>query len=166
MAKSLISGMQGGQATRRHVLKIAGALAAGCTVPAVAVRPAAATLADMQDAVRRVTGGAALNVGKVKLDIPPLVENGNTVPCAVSVESPMTAADHVKAIHVFNEKNPQANVISFRLGARAGRASVSTRIRLSDSQTVLAIAELSDGSFWSDRVDVIITLGACLENLI
>jgi sulfur-oxidizing protein SoxY len=166
MAKSLISGMQGRQATRRHVLKIAGALAAGCTVPAVAVRPAAATLADMQDAVRRVTGGAALNVGKVKLDIPPLVENGNTVPCAVSVESPMTAADHVKAIHIFNEKNPQPNVISFRLGARAGRASVSTRIRLSDSQTVLAIAELSDGSFWSDRVDVIITLGACLENLI
>jgi sulfur-oxidizing protein SoxY len=166
MAKSLICGKQGGQATRRHVLKIAGALAAGCAVPTVAVRPAAATPADLQDAVRRVTGGAALNVGKVKLDIPPLVENGNTVPCAVSVESPMTAADHVKAIHIFNEKNPQANVISMRLGPRAGRANISTRIRLSDSQTVLAIAEMSDGSFWSDRVDVIITLGACLENLI
>ena len=92
------------------------------------------------------------------------VENGNTVPCTVSVESPMTPGDYVKAIHVFNEKNPQPNVISVFLGPRAGRASFSTRIRLSDTQHVVAIAELSDGSFWSGSVDVIITLGACLED--
>ena len=76
----------------------------------------------------------------------------------------MSATDYVKAIHVFNEKNPQANVISVRLGPRAGRAAIATRIRLSDTQTVTAIAEMSDGSFWSHSVEVVITLGACLED--
>ncbi len=99
------------------------------------------------------------------LDIPPLVENGNVVPLTVSVESPMTATDYVKAIHVFNEKNPQPNVIGIHLGPRAGKASISTRIRLADSQKVVAIAQMSDGSFWSDQVDVIVTLAACVEGL-
>jgi sulfur-oxidizing protein SoxY len=120
----------------------------------------------MQAAVAGVIGDARLNVGKVKLDIPPLVENGNTVPCTVTVESPMTATDHVKAIHVFAEKNPQPYVISVALGPRAGRASISTRIRLRDTQNVLAVAELSDGTFWSDRVNVIVTIGACLEDVV
>src|SRR5262245_4456333 len=154
------------QATRRDVLRIAGALAAGCAAHAIAVRPAHATPAEMQAAVAQVIGDARLNVGKVKLDIPPLVENGNTVPCAVVVDSPMTATDYVKAIHVFAEKNPQPKVMSVQLGPRAGRAGISTRIRLRDTQEVLAIAEMSDGSFWSDRVNVMITLGACLEDLI
>jgi sulfur-oxidizing protein SoxY len=83
----------------------------------------------------------------------------------VSVESPMTAEDYVKAIHVFNEKNPQPNVISAYIGPRAGRASMSARIRLADSQKVIAVAEMSDGSFWSDEVEVIVTLAACLEVL-
>ena len=81
----------------------------------------------------------------------------------VSVDSPMTEADHVKAIHVFNEKNPQPNVLSVRLGPRAGKAAISSRIRLADSQTVTAIAEMSDGSFWSDEADVVVTLAACVE---
>jgi len=153
-------------ATRRDTLRGAGALAAGAAVPILAARRAAAAPADMRAAIASVTGEAKLNVGRVKIEIPPLVENGNTVPCTVTVESPMTAADHVKAIHVFNEKNPQPNVISARFGPRAGRASLATRIRLTDTQTVVAIAELSDGSFWSDSVSVVITLGACLENLI
>jgi sulfur-oxidizing protein SoxY len=160
--------MPGGRkvATRRDALKAAAALAAAPALAAVTVRPAAAAPADMQAAIAKVIGDARLNTGRVKIEIPPLVENGNTVPCAVSVESPMTPADHVKAIHVFNEKNPQANVISAKLGPRAGRASISTRIRLSDTQTVVAVAELSDGSFWTDSISVIITLGACLEDLI
>jgi sulfur-oxidizing protein SoxY len=82
----------------------------------------------------------------------------------VSVESPMTVEDYVKTIHVFNEKNPQPNVISARLGPRAGQAKVSTRIRLADSQIVMAIAEMSDGTFWSDEVEVIVTIAACLED--
>jgi sulfur-oxidizing protein SoxY len=157
-------GGAGLQATRRDVLRIAGALAVGGAVPAITVRPATATPAEMQAAIARVIGEAKLNVGRVKLDIPPLVENGNTVPCAVTVDSPMTAADHVKAIHVFNEKNPQPNAIGCVLGPRAGRAAISTRIRLADTQTVVAIAEMSDGTFWSDSVHVIVTLGACLED--
>ena len=76
----------------------------------------------------------------------------------------MTATDYVKAIHVFTEKNPQPNVISVKLGPRAGKAEISTRIRLADTQKVVAICEMSDGSFWSDKADVILTLGACLED--
>jgi sulfur-oxidizing protein SoxY len=83
---------------------------------------------------------------------------------SVTVDSPMTKENHVKAIHVFNEKNPQPNVITVRLGPRAGKAQVSTRIRLADTQKVIAIAELSDGSFWSDTQEVIVTLAACLED--
>jgi sulfur-oxidizing protein SoxY len=150
-------------ATRRDILK--AALAAGCGLAtAVAVRPADATPAAMQEAIRKVVGEGAVKKGKVTLDIPPLVENGNTVACSVSVDSPMTAQDHVKAIHVFTEKNPQPNVIGIRLGPRSGKASVAMRIRLADTQTVTAIAEMSDGSFWSDSTNVVITLGACLED--
>src|SRR3974390_771080 len=152
--------------SRREVLKAAGAMA-GCAVTLrIATRPAVATPETMRDAIRDAIGEATVKKGKVKLDLPPIVENGNSVPCTVSVESPMTAADHVKAIHVFNEKNPQPNVISVKLGPRAGRAAFTTRIRLADSQTVTAIAEMSDGSCWSDEVDVIVTLAACLEGTI
>jgi sulfur-oxidizing protein SoxY len=149
--------------SRRDILKAAGALAGGAGLARLTLRSAAATPAMMQDAVRGVVGEAPITKGKVKLDLPPLVENGNSVPCVVSVESPMTATDYVKAIHIFNEKNPQPYVISVRLGPRAGRAAFTTRIRLADTQTVTAIAELSDGTFWSDDVDVIVTLAACVE---
>lgn len=100
----------------------------------------------------------------MKLELPPLSANGHAVPLTVTVDRPMTAADHVKAIHVFTEKNPQPDVATFRLGPRAGRARVATRIRLADTQTVVAVCELSDGSFWSDQANVIVTLTACLED--
>jgi sulfur-oxidizing protein SoxY len=151
--------------TRRSFLVSSGQLAGGfalaCLLP---LGPAAAAPAKMQDAMRKIVGEAALKDGKVKLDLPPLVESGNAVPLSVTIDSPMTAADHVKAIHVFTEKNPQPNVASFHLGPRSGRAHVSTRIRLADTQEVVAIAELSDGSFWSARAHVVITLAACLED--
>ncbi len=152
-------------ATRREFMRLAGALAAGAAVPAIAIRPAAADLAEMQTAVAKFTGGARITPGRIKLDIPPLVENGNSVQCTVTVESPMTAADHVAAIHIFNEKNPQPNCIGVRLGPRAGRARFSTRIRLATTQRVTAIAQMSDGSFWSGHADVVVTTGACLEDL-
>jgi sulfur-oxidizing protein SoxY len=126
------------------------------------VRPVAATTAAA--AIGEIVGDAPVHQGKVKLEVPPLVENGNAVPLTVSVDSPMTEGEHVKSIHIFDEKNPQPNVASFYLGPRAGRAQVSTRIRLADSQKVIAIAQLSDDSFWSDNVDVVVTLAACLEN--
>jgi sulfur-oxidizing protein SoxY len=117
----------------------------------------------MAAAIRDLVGEAPLEPGKVKLQLPPIVENGNTVPLTVSIESPMTEADHVESIHIFNQKNPQPYVASFHLGPRAGKASVATRIRLADSQRIVAIARLSDGSFWSDSADVIVTLAACTE---
>lgn len=119
--------------------------------------------AAMQAAMRKVLGDATPRQGKVALEIAPLIDNGNAVPITVTVESPMTETDHVKAIHVFTEKNPQPNVLSARLGPRAGRAAVSSRMRLADTQTVHAIAELSDGSFWSGSADVVVTVSACLE---
>ena len=146
---------------RRQLL----ALLPGAGLLVLAVRPARATPAAMEQAIRDFVGEAHVRPGRVSLDLPPLVENGNAVPLNVTVESPMTPADHVKAIAVFNEKNPQPHVAVFRLGPRAGRASVSTRIRLADSQKVTAVAQLSDGSFWSDSADVIVTLAACVEQL-
>jgi sulfur-oxidizing protein SoxY len=151
--------------SRREFLRAAGGIAAGVGLGAVvAVRPARATPAETQEAIRKVVGSARVAPGKVKLEIPPLIENGNTVPVTISVESPMTEADHVKAIHVFTEKNPQPNVVAFHLGPRAGRARVATRIRLANSQTVVAICELSNGAFWSDSAEVVVTLAACLED--
>jgi sulfur-oxidizing protein SoxY len=151
--------------SRREFLLAAGGVAAGLGLGSViAVEPARATPAEMQEAIRKVVGGARVNPGRVKLDLPPLIENGNAVPLTVIVESPMTEADHVRAIHVFTAKNPQPYVVSFHLGPRAGRAKVATRIRLADSQTVVAIGELSDGSFWSAGADIVVTLAACLED--
>jgi sulfur-oxidizing protein SoxY len=153
------------ETTRRRFLTLAGSAALAGTVPIVSVRPAETTPAMLSAAIRNVVGDAPLHTGKVKLDIPPLVENGNTMPMMVSVASPMTPGDHVKSIHVFNEKNPQPNIGNFYLSPASGRAQVSTRIRLADSQKVTAIAQLSDGSFWQTSVDVVVTLAACTEEV-
>lgn len=138
---------------------------AGALPFVIHLRPAEATPETMATAIRAVVGGAQVQTGKVKLDIPPLVENGNSVPMTVIVTSPMTATDYVKSIHVFNEKNPQPNLGNFYLGPRAGRAQIATRVRLADSQKITAIAKLSDGSFWSVSADVVVTLAACTEEV-
>ncbi|MGB8677548.1 MAG: SoxY-related AACIE arm protein [Pseudolabrys sp.] len=149
-------------ATRRAVLL--GTLA-GSVAVTIRLEPAQATSERMRTAIRNVVGEASIRKGRVELEVPPLVENGNTVALSVAVDSPMTATDYVKALHVFNEKNPQPNVISVHLGPRAGKAKISTRFRLADSQMVTAIAEMSDGTFWSASADVIVTLAACVEGI-
>ncbi len=153
--------------TRREFLVLACGAASltAATKAGAQLDPNQAALrrAALQEAVRKVTGGAPVSRGRVKLELPPLVDNGNSVPLSVAVESPMTAADHVKVIHVFTEKNPQPYVLSAYLGPRSARAHLATRIRIADSGTVSAIAQLSDGSFWSDSADVVVTLSACLE---
>jgi sulfur-oxidizing protein SoxY len=151
--------------SRRHLLRLTGAATVCGALPIVTIRPAQATPPMLASAIRNLIGEANLQTGKVRLEIPPLVENGNTVPMLVAIDSPMTAQDHVTSIHVFNEKNPQPNIGNFYLSPRAGRAQVSTRIRLADSQKVVAIAKLSDGSFWSVSADVIVTLAACTEEV-
>jgi sulfur-oxidizing protein SoxY len=127
------------------------------------VRPALATPDDMQAAIRAFIGEARPQQGRIHLEIPQLVENGNAAPVTVTVDSPMSEADHVKAIGLFNEKNPQPNVAVFHLGPRAGRARIETRMRLATSQTITALAMMSDGSVWSDTAQVIVTLAACIE---
>jgi sulfur-oxidizing protein SoxY len=144
--------------TRRQVVAV-GAGVGLC----VTWRPAHALSDELAATVRAFTGGATPREGKVNFDIAPLVENGNTVPITVTVESPMTAADHVQAIAVFNEKNPQRDVVVVRLTAQSGRAAVSTRIRLATTQQLIAVAKMSDGSCWTHTVDVVVTLAACIE---
>jgi sulfur-oxidizing protein SoxY len=163
--------------SRREFLLAAGGMAASVAFapnaaaqatgigPGKSSRPTPASAAATLQAIHKVVGTATVNKGKVTLEIPALIENGNGVPVAVRVDSPMTEADYVKAIHVFTEKNPLPNVVSFHLGPRAGRASVATRVRLADTQTVVAICELSDGTFWSGSASVVVTLAACLEEI-
>ena len=146
---------------RRRLMLAAAAFGVGAGIVA---RPAFATADELRAAIATFAAGAPVRAGRVNLDVAPLVENGNTVPVTLTVQSPMTAADHVKAIAVFNESNPQREVAVFRLGPRAGRAVVSTRIRLATSQQLVAVAQMSDGSFWSHTVDVIVTLAACVES--
>lgn len=127
------------------------------------LRPATATPDSLRAALAAFTGGAPLREGRVALDIAPLVENGNAVPVSISVSSAMTATDHVRRIALFTSRNPQPEVLVMHLGPRSGRAVVATRMRLATSQQVLAVAELSDGTYWQQGVDVIVTLAACVE---
>ncbi len=146
--------------TRRQLI---GAILLGLASPLPARQAAQAVSESAAAAIKAILGDATLREGKISLDVPPIAENGNSVPLTVSVDSPMTATDHVRSIHVFAEANPRPNVAHFYLGPRAGRAQVSTRIRLFTSQKVVAIATLSDGSFWSGSAEVVITLAACIE---
>jgi sulfur-oxidizing protein SoxY len=152
--------------TRREFLILAGTASLAATTSANAQldpNMAAKRKAAFEDALRRIVGDAQVRHGRVKLQLPPLIDNGNSVPLSVAVESPMTEADHVRAIHVLTEKNPLPDVVGVHLGPRAGRATLATRVRLADTQTVTAIAQMSDGSFWSDGAEVVVTLSACLE---
>jgi sulfur-oxidizing protein SoxY len=144
--------------TRRTLL--AGAAGMGALI---VLRPARAAAGDLAVAISKYTAGAQVREGRVKLDIAELVDNGNVVPITVTVDSPMSASDHVTTLAIFNEKNPQRDVARFTLGPRAGKASVSTRIRLAATQKLVAVAQMSDGSYWSHTVDVVVTVVACVE---
>ncbi len=126
---------------------------------------ARATPEALAELIKQVTGGREVRQGKIKLDAPPLIENGNTVPLTISVESPMTDADYVKTIHLFNEKNPQPHVFTATLMPRNGRAQVGTRIKLADTQKIVAIAETNSGELWTASAEVIVTIAACIEDV-
>jgi sulfur-oxidizing protein SoxY len=149
--------------TRRRVLLGGAGLLSVAVVRSALAAPREMPPGEMEQAIRAFVGEATPQPGKIHLDIPPLVENGNAAPVTLTVDSPMSEAEHVKAIALFNEKNPQPNVAVFHLGPRAGRARIETRMRLATSQGVTAIAAMSDGTFWSDTAQVIVTLAACIE---
>lgn len=145
---------------RRLVLRTGSAAAL-----AIALRPVAA-LADtpaLDAVVRQWAGGRPLRDGRITLTVPELVENGNAVPLQVWVDSPMTAADRVVELAVFNERNPQREVLRCHFGPGCPRAELHTRIRLATSQRLVALARLADGSQWQAAADVIVTLAACVE---
>ena len=118
---------------------------------------------DAMKVIQEITGGNPVIDGKVKLVIPPLVENGNLVVLKLSVDSPMTANDYVKSIHVIAEGNPLPNIFTVYLTPRSGTANITTRVRLADSQTVWAIAQMSDGKFYQGSAETLVTLSACTE---
>ncbi|MCX7160997.1 MAG: SoxY-related AACIE arm protein [Proteobacteria bacterium] len=154
----------------RAFLASAAGLAAAACLPAgvhaqATVNMLRGTEKDMLAAIARVTGSKPAQKGRVKLEVPPLVDNGNAVAISVAVDSPMTEANHVKEIHIFSERNPEPVILSMKLGPRAGRAAAATRVRLADTQTLVAIAAMSDGTFWSGSAQTVVTIAACLEDL-
>ena len=145
--------------TRRQIIARAGAAGSVLALPGLA-----RATAEMRDeALAVLTAGAPVTEHRVTLTIPGVAENGLSVYTTVSVESPMTEADHVRAIHILSAGNPIAHLLTWHLGPRAGVAKVSTNIRLGASQEVTALAEMSDGTFWRDRKEVVVTIAACID---
>jgi sulfur-oxidizing protein SoxY len=145
---------------RRRFVALLASLAAASLLPSRAARAQADPFAAL---LKQVTGGATVRLGRVTVDTPRLADNGHSVPLTVSVESPMTAADHVRSITLLSERNPRPLMATFHLGPKAGRAEVTTRVRLNGTQRVLAVALLSDGSYWSGTAEVEVTESACLD---
>ena len=131
----------------------------------VLVRPLAAAPDALAEVIAAFTGGVAAQAGGIALDVARLVDNGNAVPVTVAVDSPMSATDRVAVIALFNERNPQREVALFEFGPHAGRAVVSTRIRLATSQRLAAVARMSDGGFRLAVADVVVALAACIEDM-
>jgi sulfur-oxidizing protein SoxY len=148
------------RAARRRFL---AQVAAGIALPVVAM-PRALAQTDQFDPLLSVfTKGLPVQRGRVTLELPLLVDNGNAVPLTVSVDSPMTPDNYVKSIHLFSQRNPVRDMARFFFTPRSGRAKVVTRVRLAGSQTVTAVAALSDGTFWADSAHVLVTLSACMD---
>jgi sulfur-oxidizing protein SoxY len=136
--------------------------AAGTLGTLLAPRLLRANPADVAREIRALFGGRRIEEGRVTVTIPPISENGYSVPMTVEVESPMTAADHVLRIAVFAEENPLPDVARFDLGPDAGMAKIQTRIRMGGSQRIVAVAEMNDGSLWRGHAFSIVTLAACV----
>jgi sulfur-oxidizing protein SoxY len=145
--------------TRRQMIAVGAGFAALMLAPS-----AQATPQDMEKAILAFTGGVKPRDGRVTVDIPVLLESGASVPTKVSVESAMQGNDFVTSLALFNEKNPQPNVAVFHFSARSAQAIAQTRIRLGDSQKIVAVAKMRDGSYYMGAIEVIVTLPACAED--
>jgi len=147
------------QLNRRQVMAAsAGALAAaamGATIsPALAAN-------DSADLIKKFTGGKAATEGKVKLDLPEIAENGNTVPMTVSVDSPMSEQSYVTEVLVVGDGNPNGGMATFHFSPLSGAAEANTRIRLAATQNITAVAKMNDGSFFTASKQVKVTIGGC-----
>ncbi len=132
-------------------------------IVALGVRNARAQLAAIDPTIQQITGGVRIASDRVKMELPVIADNGNAVPLKVSVQSPMTADDYVKTVHLVSDRNPMRHMAAFHFGPQSGRAELATRVRLAGSQTVTALAEMSDGTFWMDRARIQVTLSACID---
>jgi sulfur-oxidizing protein SoxY len=139
---------------------VLGAAAAAAVIP-FAEAAAQDNPQAWQEALKKILGDAKPIEGKVLLELPEIAENGNTVPFGVSVESPMTEKDYVKAIHVLATANPQPGVATFRFSPSSGKAAVNSRLRLARTQEIVTVAELSDGKFLTAKRIVKVTIGGC-----
>jgi sulfur-oxidizing protein SoxY len=119
----------------------------------------------VEQAIRQRIGARQPQPGGMTLTLPKIAETGNSVPLTVAVDSAMTPEDHVIRLHVFVPGNPEQVASTYHLGVRAGKAQISTQIRLARTQTVLALAEMSDGSVRSDAASIVVTLGACVDEI-
>jgi sulfur-oxidizing protein SoxY len=153
-----VEGRRPSSVSRRDALSLAGAAIAASTLPAAAVDPG-----DFKAVFAETTRGQTPQMGRVKLTMPELAENGNVVSTLIEVQSPMTEKDHVKTISLLAEKNPTTLLFRVHLGPRSGRARVATNVRLADTQRIVAVAEMSDGSLWMGDVRVLVTLAACID---
>jgi sulfur-oxidizing protein SoxY len=152
---------EGRHVTRREAIASGAALV---LAPALGGVPALADPDEMKQEIAKLVGSAGVKPGRVKVTLPELTENGNSTALTVAVESPMTSANHVRAVHIFSEKNPVAYVARLGIGPHAGKAQVATSIRVADSQTITVIAEMSDGTFWSGQAATEVTTPACIDD--
>jgi sulfur-oxidizing protein SoxY len=145
-------------ASKRQFLRTAGIAAVAAVI---APRMAFATAADVASEIKKLYGDRQIASGRIKLDVPQIAETGLVVPIIVEVDSPMTANDYVKSVHVFAEKNPLPGVITYRFTPEAGKAAASTRMRLAETQDIVVVAEMSSGQLFSTRSEVKVTIGGC-----
>lgn len=149
--------------SRRLFLQAAGTVAMGAALPAAAQATRILPAQDLTPLIARITGGKPVERRGVTVELPPLAENGNSVPLRIRVDSPMSAADRVTDLHVFAERNPRPLVAAYHFGPAVARAQVDTRIRLAVEQDVLVLATLSGGRFLSGFTHVVVTSAACLD---
>jgi len=147
--------------SRREVLSTAWALGAGTAVLALVGGTAAATPQEAAAEVAKFTGGKPATRGRISIDLPEIAENGNTVPLAIAVESPMTAEDRVTDILVVSEGNPRPGLATFHLSPMSGRAETATRIRLAATENIIVVAKTSKGEFFIAQRPVKVTIGGC-----
>ncbi len=147
--------------SRRTALELAGGGVIATFMAGSFAGTASADATMLAEAIKRAVGDGAMKEDRITLDLPEVAENGGKVPVSVSVESPMSETDYVKAIHLFAEKNPAADVASILFSPISGQAMVSLRIRLANTQNVVAVAEMSDGSLYTAKKMVKVTVGGC-----
>ena len=146
------------QHSKREFLRTAGIAAVAAVI---APRMAFASAADVAAEIKKLYGDKTPTAGRIKLDVPQIAENGLVVPINVEVESPMTASDFVKSVHVYAEGNPLPGVVSYKFTPEAGKASASARMRLAETQHIVVVAEMSNGQLFSARQEVKVTIGGC-----